>query len=73
MIEVPEAALSVSIAVVPQGWLCVFPSLRLQPFSTIKYNLHSYAYTSVTTQALHVVAGVFAYCHKNSCQVDHKL
>lgn len=27
-----------------------------------------YAYTSSSAQALHVVAGVFAYCHKNSCQ-----
>ena len=70
MIETAEEALGVAIAVVPQGWLCVFKTLILLLLSRIKRcSCNRYAYTTRATQALHIVAGVFAYCHKSSCQV----
>ena len=68
MIDSSPDVLTTALAVTPQGWMSVppAPALPSHPLVTL---LFSFAYTTQAARSLHLVAGVFGYCHKNSCQV----
>jgi butyrate kinase len=68
MIDSSPDVLTVALAVTPQGWMSVPPAPEL-PSHPLVTLLFSFAYTTQASRSLHLVAGVFGYCHKNSCQV----